>query len=338
MRYKGASIIICCHNSSSVIEETLKHIAKQNTGEISCEIVLIDNASSDNTAEVAKATWFKTGNDSIKFKLAYEQTAGLIFARKKGVYEAKYEYLIFCDDDNWLDENYLQKTCELFKSNPQVAIMGGFGIAEFEDVRMKPIWFDDFYHGYAVGPQAAQEQILHRVYGAGMAVRKSVLEKIMEEPVFLSGRKKNLLSSGEDGEICFRAMIAGYKILYSPELKFKHFLTKQRLSWDYLKKLHVGLSKANVVMDLYDRAINSKSRELPPFYWLKKALYYWGIYLKYWPKHYLSYRKGEGTIEEIHHITWKNIALNYLEYNFKTIAIYRKIMALNHNSAKFRNG
>ncbi len=80
-----------------------------------------------------------------------------------------------------------------------------------------------------------------------------------------------------------------------------------------------------------------KWEKLPAFYWLKRMVYYWGVYLKYWPKHFSAYSKSVGTKEEIHHITWKTIATSYLQYNFKTINMYKRINAgsiINNNKPK----
>jgi GT2 family glycosyltransferase len=151
------------------------------------------------------------------------------------------------------------------------------------------------------------------------------------KPVFLHGRKQNNLTSGEDSEICFRVRLAGYHILYSPQLIFKHFLTTKRLTWDYLLKLHAGLAKSFVVLNLYERALAHKTPSLPIFYWLKKTLYYSIIYLKYWPKQYSAYNKAEGAIEEIYHVMWRNIAATYFDYNFKTVSIFRTIATFKKN-------
>ena len=329
MSKNGISIIICCYNSSLRIEKTLEYLAAQIIHDINCEIILVDNASSDNTNEIANSIWAKNPSNKIALNIVSELQPGLANARLKGISASSYEFLVFCDDDNWLDQNYVQNVYKLFKEKPAVGIIGGFGTAQFEDVSLKPVWFDALYHGYAVGEQAGKETMVDNVYGAGMAIRKSVLKTITDKyPMFLNDRKKQELSSGGDSEICYRIRIAGYKILYAPQLTFKHYITTNRLTWNYLKKLHIGFAKSNVVLSLYDKAINSQNPELSGFYWLKKALYYWGIYLKYWPKHYLAYKKGEGTIEEIHHITWRSIAMDHFVYNFKTIGIYRKVFAL----------
>jgi len=325
---EGVSIIICCYNSSLRIKETLKHIAVQQFSDINCEVILVDNASTDNTAGAAKLAWSETKNTNIDFHIVHEPAPGLSYAREKGTNEANFEFLIFCDDDNWLGENYVQNVYTLFKSNPDVAILGGLGIPEFENPLSKPVWFDKFYHGYAVGPQAEKECIINGVYGAGMAVRKSKLKKAMQLPMFLHDRKRNELMAGGDGEICYRIRLNGYLVLYSPDLTFKHFLISRRLTWDYLKKLHIGFAKMNVVISLYERAINRNNPKLPRFYWLKKAFYYCGIYLKYWPKHYAAYKKGEGSVDEIHHLVWKSTASAYVRYNFQTVRLYQTIFNL----------
>jgi glycosyltransferase involved in cell wall biosynthesis len=330
---KGVSVIICCFNSEPLLEQTLNHIAAQNFDtDLNCEVILVDNASSDNTREKAIAVWDKNHHNKIKLVIVYEGRPGLAYARQKGINEAQYEYLVYCDDDNWLDKNYINNVVSLFDKHPEVAILGGTGIAALENASEKPEWFDRFYQSYAIGPQGNGETIVNGVYGAGMAIRNSVLTRVMNmQPMFLHGRKQDELTSGEDTEICYRVRLAGYRILYSPQLVFTHFLTVKRLTWAYLLKLHAGLAKSFVVLNLYEKATGSEKTTLPIFYWLKKALYYGIIYLKYWPQQYAAYKKGEGTIEEIYHVTWKNIAANYFEYNFKTVLIYRKITIFRKN-------
>ena len=332
---EGVSIIICCFNSALLIKKTLEFIAAQKYEGIRCEVILVDNASSDHTAVTAAQAWASAGNKEIYFRIVTEQMPGLSYARRKGIAESNFEYLIFCDDDNLLDGNYVQNCWDLFQSNPHVAILGGWGTAEFEDPKAKPLWFDKFYHSYALGGQAQEESLVNVVYGAGMTARKSVLATVMAgQDMFLHGRKGGQLSAGEDSEICYRVRLAGHHILYSPSLTFSHFLPKGRLNWPYLKKLSAGFAKTFVVLNLYEKVLNEGNERLSLFYWMKKAFYYWGIYIKYWPKHYSAYKKGEGTIEEIHNLTWKNIALSYFEYNFETVTIYKKIAELKENISR----
>ncbi|ASU36794.1 glycosyltransferase family 2 protein [Mucilaginibacter xinganensis] len=330
---EGVSVIVCCYNSSLRIVKTLEYLAAQTIKNIGCEIVLVDNASADDTGTVAASIWAGLQPNGIAFTIVSEPKPGLSNARLKGILAATYEYLVFCDDDNWLDENYIQNVYRLFKEEPEVGIIGGFGTAVFENAQQKPFWFDTFHQSYAVGLEPGETAMVDTVYGAGIAIRKSVLENVTQKyPMFLDDRKEKELSAGGDSELCGRVRLSGYKILYTPLLTFRHYITSTRLTWAYLKKLHIGFAKSHLVLNLYNEALTSTSQQLPSLYWLKKALYYWGIYLKYWPRHYLAYRTTEGTNEEIHHITWKNIGLNYFAYNFKTSQIYSKVVDLKKNS------
>src|SRR6185437_9101472 len=97
--------------------------------DINCELIIVDNASNDGTADVAVKEWEALKNDEIEFKVVFEPAAGLSNARKKGVKVSKYEYLIFCDDDNWLKNDYANTVFDFFNNNPQAAIVGGCGEA-----------------------------------------------------------------------------------------------------------------------------------------------------------------------------------------------------------------
>jgi glycosyltransferase involved in cell wall biosynthesis len=332
MIYKsGVSIIICCHNSSSRLKPTFLHISNQKLSpHIACELIIIDNASNDGTAAAAINEWGKLNNHNIEFKVVYEPVAGLSNARKKGVLESKYNYLIFCDDDNWLSKDYANTIYDFFEAHPRVAIIGGFGEPAFDNEALVPSWFDKFSVSYALGPQAQNSNMnMTVVYGAGISVRKEFLTSsaYKQLPVLLTGRNGKISTAGDDSEICFKAKLLGYNIAYLQNLKFKHFISNDRLTWSYLKKLHTGFAESFVPINLYERALKTSDLTLPRFYWFKKMFYYTAIYLKYWPGHYKAYSKTEGTIEEINHITWRTIASSYLYYNFKTIAIYRQIIA-----------
>lgn len=323
---KGISIIICCYNSALRIGQTLQHIADQKTSDLSCEVIIVNNASTDNTVDVAKLFWANFNNNKISFNCVHEPTPGLSYARGNGVENANFEYVIFCDDDNWLDQDYVQNVFDLFESNPDVAILGGIGTAVFENASLKPEWFNQFYHGYAVGPQSEKTSYLNGVYGAGMAIRKTIWNKIMEMPLLLTGRKGNTLTAGDDAEICLRTRLFNFKILYSPKLKFQHYLLKSRLTWDYLKKLHIGFAHCFFILNLYEKVLTTDTPKLPTFYWVKQSFYYWGIYIKYWPKHYIVIKNNKNSIEELHKITWNHIAIDYLKYNFNSIKIFNKIV------------
>ena len=50
----GISVIICCYNSSLRLDETLKHLINQKTHGFNWELIVVDNASTDNTEAYAR--------------------------------------------------------------------------------------------------------------------------------------------------------------------------------------------------------------------------------------------------------------------------------------------
>lgn len=235
---RGISVIICCYNSSSRIKPTLEHLALQDIDEeVPCEIIVVNNASTDDLQVVVEDTWSKCGSP-YPLKVVFELTPGLAFARRCGVQQAKYSYGVFCDDDNWLAPSYLTKVAETFDAKPKVGLVGGCSTPVFESE--PPAWFYTRCSSYAIGVQAPETgDITHRgfVWGAGMGFRLNILKNIYEAGIspLVSGRTKTALTSGDDGELGAWFIFAGYRIWYDSELKFQHFIPERRLSASYYR-------------------------------------------------------------------------------------------------------
>ena len=119
---QGFSLIICTHNGASKLEPTLKHIAVLKIPK-NCpvELILVINASTDNTEEYSKQVW----NDSkapFSLGIINESRAGKGYATETGYDAAQYAYIITVDDDNWLQEDYLINALELIQQYPDVGI------------------------------------------------------------------------------------------------------------------------------------------------------------------------------------------------------------------------
>jgi glycosyltransferase involved in cell wall biosynthesis len=256
----GISVIICCYNSSARIYAALQALAKQKVRQdVSWEVVLVDNASTDNTAAIARNMWETLGTD-IDFKITYEAAAGLANARKKGIAESTYSYIIFCDDDNWLYPDYLQTAFNILHSDKTIGACGGIGLPVFETT--KPVWFDKYAEAFATGSQEINNENgkLLNLYGAGIAVRRSSIDKL-EQAKFnplMQGRKGKSLSSSEDFELTYALVLMGDQLLFSNHLKFYHYLPKERLHLSYLKKLFIAFGNDGPVRNLYYANISER--------------------------------------------------------------------------------
>lgn len=254
----GVSVVICCYNSTANLPATLAHLAKQSV-RAQWEIVLVDNNSSDGTGQSAKHYWDENGVADVPFISVLEKQPGLSYAREAGVKASQYELVIFCDDDNWLEADYLDKAYSIVSGNPDIGILGGLNTA-VSDVAF-PTWFAEMQHAYACGPQANADGLVERqhVTGAGMVIRKELLStlKAIGFKSLLTDRKGKELSSGGDSEICFAALMLHFKVVYFPELKLQHYIDERRLNWRYFIKMLLGHARASYTLQYYQYEVNN---------------------------------------------------------------------------------
>ncbi len=235
----GLSVVMCCHNSVSRLKDSLLHLARQkNDTQQSRELILVDNGSTDGTAAFAKKEWTALGNP-FPMMLVEQPQLGQAFARKSGVLASKFDYGVFCDDDNWLADNYLDQAFSLLSKNALTAAFGGDVLPVSEEVL--PAWFYSHAGSFAVGSQDKEEgDVTSRgyVWGAGMACRFDLLRAFYQSdlPFLAAGRTGDRLTSGDDSEICLWFVSAGYRLHYTKRLTLRHFIPGYRLAHEYFER------------------------------------------------------------------------------------------------------
>jgi glycosyltransferase involved in cell wall biosynthesis len=248
----GVSVIVCTYNGRARISKTIESILLQEAT-IPYELILVDNNSPDNTF-----TWlneyFSNTEVGDKVKIVKEAKVGLSYARSKGIAKSRFSYLLFCDDDNWLSPGFIENGFKILSSNPAIGILGAFGRPVFEGV--KPSWFDQYAHSYAVGSlgkkSGKQEQGSYH-YGASCFFKKEGIIKLQEIGFtsLLSDRSGKSLTSGGDVELCLALQLLGYELHFDQELVFDHYLEKHRLNWSYYLNLKKGITSSFPLLESY---------------------------------------------------------------------------------------
>jgi len=260
----GVTLIICCHNSSTKLPSVLTHLAAQEVPEdIPWEVIVVDNASTDDTSQVALQVWPE--DLPVPLKVIYEPELGLMHARHRGLSEARYELVSFIDDDNWVASNWVKVVFEVMSPRSTIGACGGFGeeVCEVEP----PWWFEKYKGDYAVGSQGPETgdvtETRGYLWGAGLTVRKSVWQRLLRSGYrnLLTGRRGNSLTSGEDVELCFAIRIAGFRLWYEPRLHLRHFLPPRRLTWRYLRLMYRGDGASSVGYDPYLAILGSEAQK-----------------------------------------------------------------------------
>jgi len=247
------SIIICTYNGALRIQDTLQHIAELDSKEFEVEALLIDNNSSDEVREVATEYWNQIGAP-FSFIVYKERKAGKSYALARGIQESSGDFIIICDDDNWLQMDYLKIAVSKFKANPKLGIAGGVSLP-VSDIPI-PDWFNKYGYYYACGKRS---ETLHDftggkfLWGAGMIIPRAIAMKISStrNPQILSCRKNDELISGGDDELCLRTWLLGYRTVFFPDLVLQHFIADYRLNMDYCNRLITGFNVQSETINAY---------------------------------------------------------------------------------------
>jgi glycosyltransferase involved in cell wall biosynthesis len=253
------SVVVPSHNGSGLLPRTLSHIAAQRVpADLSWELILVDNASTDGAAEVAAAAW--PADAPVELGDVREPRLGLAHAHARGFSEAKGELITWVEDDNWIAPDWVETVWRTMQENPAVGACGGFNEALCEGG--EPPWFEAFQAIYASGPQGrargdhTDEPTF--LWGAGMTVRRAAWHDLIDRgfrPHVGDREGKANHGGGEDVEISCALRLAGWRLWFEPRLQMRHYLARHRLTWPYLRRHARGMGAASVGLDSYRRAL-----------------------------------------------------------------------------------
>lgn len=251
------TVIICTHNPrQEYLDRVLKALNNQTLLKQEWELLLIDNASQRLLASEIDLSWHPNARH------IREETLGLTAARLRGIKEANNDILVFVDDDNVLDPDYLKNTVAILEQNPKIGAIGGKCLPEFE-VEPEP-WITQFYICLALKDHGDEPKIYFRQQaldisandyppfapiGAGLILKKELAEiyaKLVSQDTsrLALGRTGKRLVSGEDNDIILTLLEAGWGVGYFPQLQLTHLISASRLTKDYLARLNYASSRS----------------------------------------------------------------------------------------------
>jgi glycosyltransferase involved in cell wall biosynthesis len=250
------SILVCSFNGAERLPATLRALAAINLPpKANAELLVVNNASTDNSDNVVSETWEMLGMP-FELHLLHMPLVGKGNALALGMKEAKGEYVVICDDDNWLSKDYLIIADNYLSTHPAASIIAGQAVAVADNPL--PDWFPERQWAYACGQQPVAEGNTtgyKLLWSAGMIIQRDLANTIFngQVPMLLLGRTGKELISGEDDEICFRAWMLGKETHYVPALCFKHYMAPHRLTMAYFEKLVAGFAHQNNAVGAYQR-------------------------------------------------------------------------------------
>lgn len=247
----GMSIIICCHNSATRIGATLEHLAGQEApAGVPWEVIVVDNASTDQTGEEALAVWRRCGEPA-PLRIVAEPQPGVAYARVRGLESTRYALVSFVDDDNWVDKHWVREVVRVMAEHPEAGACGGLCLAVPEIT--PPPWFAHVHGSYGVHGASPLTGYVPKLWGAGLTVRRSAWGELARRGFRhrLSGRRGRQLRAGEDGELTLALRLAGWQLWFDESLRLHHWIPGKRLTRRYLLALWRGFGEAGPIVDVY---------------------------------------------------------------------------------------
>ena len=238
-----ASVIVCTYNRCESLADTLQALAQQQLDpETRWELIVVDNNSRDDTRAVVKR--FAASGAVATVRYVFEATQGLSHARNRGIKESDGEVLLFTDDDVRPEPDWMRRILDGMIAH-RCHACGGYIAPDWEVP--PPPWLTERFHGFLAIRTGSTDtfRVTSRSdapFGANMAFRRTAFKEFGVFDVAL-GRKGNVLSSGEDGELFERLLSGGAMVMFFGDARVHHRVDAFRITKRYFRRWRYDTSR-----------------------------------------------------------------------------------------------
>ena len=245
------SVVIVNYNVKYFLEQCLISVFRA-AKDISCEVIVVDNHSSDNSAELVEQKFPKVT------LIRNSSNLGFAKANNQALKQTNSRFVLLLNPDTLIEEDTLQKCLNYMDDNPSIGALGvkmidGSGQFLPESKRGFPSpWaafckfsgisslfprskiFNKYHLGNLPQDEVAEIDIL---CGAFMFIRKKCLDEVglLDEDFFMYG---------EDIDLSHRIQKAGHKIVYFPETSIIHYKgeSTRKSSLNYVRSFYGAMA------------------------------------------------------------------------------------------------
>jgi glycosyltransferase involved in cell wall biosynthesis len=184
------SLIICAHNEAANIGSTIDTARLNARGKFK-EIVVVDNASTDATAEIARAHGARVVREDHK---------GLTAARQRGFEAVQSDFLAYIDADTLIPPEWIDLAERIFRDQPDAVSLSGprryFGAALWRLWVLNAVWGMAPLTYRAVG---------YMILGGNFIAKRAAIAQI-------GGFDRSIAFYGEDTDLARRLSAVGKTI------------------------------------------------------------------------------------------------------------------------------
>jgi GT2 family glycosyltransferase len=240
------SIVIPTHNRAPLLSRTLSSLASIDVpAGTRVELIVVASACTDGTIDAVSDARKRFPYD---IRAVEELKPGVSRARNRCLAEARAPLIAFIDDDVWVEREWLTALLHAADQLP-AAILVGRVTLEWESFR--PLWtspaVETLWGANGAPTDVCELASASLVRGANFAVRRSVADKVGGFFERL-GRFGGALLSGEETDFARRALDAGNRLFFVPDMAVRHWIPQERATREYLKGVAVGRGRSRVAL------------------------------------------------------------------------------------------
>lgn len=154
------SVIMPVYNGAAYIKEAIESILTQQDITIALEIIVVDDGSTDSTADIIQAL------NSPVIRYIHQSNNGPSKARNTGILQAQGELIAFLDADDCWPADKLKRQLSFLRENQNVDVVGGlidYFYMPGSEYRKEQIKIDSPVFNVQLGGLIARRKVFDRV-------------------------------------------------------------------------------------------------------------------------------------------------------------------------------
>lgn len=240
----SVSIIICTRDRADSLRETLESIGRCAVPpDVSAELVVVDNGSTDHTAEVVA----RAGLRNLPVRRVRESEPGLSRARNAGLRASASEVILFTDDDVRVPLDWIEGMCRSIFAGRGDAVAGSvrFPVGHERVLSREPY---RSRRGWFASNEGADPADPGNMVGANMAFSRRVSDTLEGFDPHLGA---GALGFYEETLFCTRLKLAGFRLVSALHIGVEHHFDLSRLTRGTLLKMAERMGRSEAYFDYH---------------------------------------------------------------------------------------